>query len=69
MSDVARLRQQIDMEIQSMTQALTGYRATSRHEIINHYLANICGYLDSLPDGAEKQQFVEETLEELGETI
>jgi hypothetical protein len=37
-SEVARLRQQIDQEIEAMRQAMSGYAVVSAHEMItNHY--------------------------------
>ena len=36
MSEVARLKKQIEMECEAMRLAMTGFRTTASHEIINH---------------------------------
>ena len=36
MSEVARLRRQIELECEAMMQAMDGFRATASHDIINH---------------------------------
>ena len=36
MSEIARLRRQIELECEAMRQAMDGFRATASHDIINH---------------------------------
>ena len=36
MSEVARLKKQIEMECEAMKLAMTGFRMTASHDIINH---------------------------------
>jgi hypothetical protein len=40
MSEIARLRQQIDQEYQATLSALYAYRATASHEVIDHYFSS-----------------------------
>jgi hypothetical protein len=41
MSEIAKLRQQIDREIIAMKHAMHGYATVTRHDIITHHFANL----------------------------
>jgi hypothetical protein len=36
LSEIARLRKQIELECEAMKQAISGFKATASHDIINH---------------------------------
>ncbi|GER88638.1 hypothetical protein KDW_28000 [Dictyobacter vulcani] len=50
MSEVALLRQRIEMECEAMRQAMQGFRATASHDIINHQYSAIGGLQERLAD-------------------
>lgn len=56
MSDIARLRAQIEAETLAMQQALNGYASTARHDIINARYRAMNDYHQQLIDavGADK---------------
>ena len=41
MSEIARLKRQIEQECEAMKQAMTGFRMTASHEMINNQYNNI----------------------------
>jgi hypothetical protein len=41
LSEIARLRRQIELECEAMKQAMNNFRVTSSHEIINNQYNNI----------------------------
>jgi len=47
-SEVAQLREKIELEIQAMRSGLTGYAAVSRHDTINHKYDQIGQYQQQL---------------------
>lgn len=47
-SEVAQLREKIELEIQAMHVGFTGYAAVSRHDIINHKYDQLGSYQQQL---------------------
>lgn len=47
-SEVALLREKIELEIQAMNAGFTGYAAVSRHDIINHKYDQLGSYQQQL---------------------
>jgi hypothetical protein len=47
-SEVARVRQQIELECAAMQQALTGYALTAKHEIIQRKYETLAQYHEQL---------------------
>ena len=47
-SEVARLREKIDLEVQSMKIGFTGYAAVAQHDIINHKYEQLGDYQKQL---------------------
>jgi hypothetical protein len=48
-SEIAQIRLQIEMEIESMRQAMSGIAlGSARHDFINARMQHICAYQDSL---------------------
>jgi hypothetical protein len=41
LSEVARLKRQIELECEAMRQAMDGFRVTAAHDIINHQYDSI----------------------------
>jgi hypothetical protein len=62
-SEIARLRQLIELECQSMEQGLTGYAITARHDIISHKYNQIDAYRKRLEQLIGKTQAKEAILE------
>ena len=48
MSEVARLRRQIELECEAMKQALYGYAVVASHDVINHKYDNLGRYQEEL---------------------
>lgn len=48
MSEVARLRRQIDLEIEAMKRTMTGYASVASHNIINHRYERLGIYQEQL---------------------
>ena len=48
MSEIARLKQQIELECEAMRQAMDGFRVTASHDIINHRYDSIGGLQEQL---------------------
>lgn len=64
MSEVARLRQQIELECEAMRRALTSYAMVASHAMITHKYERLGTYqeqLASLVDEQEAMQTVVET--------
>ena len=47
-SEVAQLREKIELEIQAMRMAMDGYAVVSRHDVIDHKYDQIGGYVEQL---------------------
>ena len=47
-SEVARIREQIELEYQASQRVLTGFTPTARHEFISKRQENIAGYFRDL---------------------
>ena len=47
-SEVAQLREKIELEVQAMRAALDGYAVVSRHELIHHKYDQIGAYVEQL---------------------
>lgn len=70
MSELTQQRQQIDQEIHSMHQGMTGYAVVSRHEIIGKYYQQLSDRLKELAEHVGEQAAVKilfETPEETAE--
>ena len=48
MSEVARLKMQIELECEAMRLAMTGFRTTASHEIINHQFDRLGEHYEQL---------------------
>jgi hypothetical protein len=48
MSEIARLKQQIEWECEAMRLAMTGFRTTASHEIINHQFDQLGEHYEQL---------------------
>ena len=48
MSEVARIRKQIELECEAMKQALYGYAIVASHDAINHKYTNLGRYQEEL---------------------
>jgi hypothetical protein len=48
MSEMARLMQQIELECEAMRLAMTGFRTTASHDIINHQFDRLGEYYEQL---------------------
>ena len=65
MSDVARVRKQIDAEIEAMNRAAFEYAIVSRHEIITHHFEMLGIYLEQLSGQVGAKAAIEAIMEEL----
>jgi hypothetical protein len=59
MSEIARLRKQIELECQSMKQALYGYAVIASHDAINHKYDTIGRYQEQLEQLVGEQEAAE----------
>lgn len=48
MSEIARLKEKIELEVQAMRAALDGYAVVSSHELIHHKYDQIGAYVEQL---------------------
>jgi hypothetical protein len=64
-SEVARLSEQIDGEINAMRLAMDGFAAVSRHEIITHRFENIGTCFKALADHVGEQAAIETIIAKL----
>jgi hypothetical protein len=48
MSEIARMKKQIDMECETMRLAMTGFRTTASHDIINHQFDRLGEHYEQL---------------------
>ena len=58
-SEVAQLREKIELEIQAMRSGLTGYAAVSRHDIINRKYDQLGTYVEQLHQHIGKAKAME----------
>jgi hypothetical protein len=65
LSQVARLRQQIDQEIEAMRQAVHGYATVSAHDIITHHYQNLGACFEELSTQIGEQAALETMLARL----
>ena len=56
MSEVARLRKQIELECEAMKQALYGYAIVASHDVINHKYDNLGRYQEELEQHMGKEE-------------
>ena len=59
MSEVARLKRQIEMECEAMRLAVTGFRMTASHDIINHQYEQLGEHYERLGKLIGERQAVE----------
>ncbi len=55
-SEVAQLREKIELEIQAMRRVFDGYAVVSRHDVINHKYDQIGEYVDQLQLHMDKEE-------------
>jgi hypothetical protein len=58
-SEVARLKQQIEVECEAMKLAMTGFRMTASHDVINRQYEQLGEYYESLGKLIGEKQAVE----------
>ena len=56
MSEVARLRRQIELECEAMKQALYGYAIVASHDAINHKYNNLGRFQEELEQHVGKEE-------------
>ncbi len=61
MSEIARLKQQIELETSAMRLAMTGFRTSASHEIINHQMDRLGQHYERL-EGLVGEQVAIETI-------
>jgi len=66
MSEVARLKKQIEMECEAMRLAMTGFRTTASHEIINHQFDRLGEHYERLGELIGQQAAIETVIAALG---
>jgi len=64
-SEVARLREQIDLEIAASKLGSTGYAVVSRHDVITHHYAMLSDYVEELKVHIGVQAALEVVIEAL----
>lgn len=68
-SEIARLRVNIDQEIEAMRQGLSGYAIVSRHEVITHHFEKLGHMLENLSAYVGEQVAVETIIAQLESTL
>ena len=63
MSEVARLRQQIELECEAMHRALEGYAVVSSHAIIQHKYEQLGKYQEQLASLVGEQEAMQTVVE------
>jgi hypothetical protein len=58
-SELVRLKQQIEMECEAMRLAMTGFRMTAPHDVINHQYEQLGQHYESLGKLIGEKQAVE----------
>lgn len=66
-SEVAQLREKIELEIQAMRSGLTGYAAVSQHDIINHKYDQIGDYQQQLGQHIGEKAAIEVVIDALNQ--
>jgi hypothetical protein len=66
MSEIARLKQQIQLECEAMRRAMTGFRTTASHDIINHQFDRLGEYYEQLGGLIGEQAAIETVIAALG---
>ncbi len=66
MSEVARLKQQIELECETMRLAMTGFRTTASHDIINHQFDRLGEHYEQLSELIGQQAAIETVIAALG---
>ncbi len=66
-SEVAQLREKIELEIQAMRSGLTGYAAVSRHDIINHKYDQLGDYQQQLEQHIGETAAIEVVIDALNQ--
>lgn len=62
-SEVAHLRQQIELACGAMNQLMSGYAITARHDIINHRYSVLSNYQDQLEPLVGEQEAMDIIIE------
>jgi hypothetical protein len=68
-SEVARLRQQIDQEIEAMHLAMSGYAIVSAHDIITNHYQNLGACFEELSTQVGEQAAIEAIIARLEEML
>jgi hypothetical protein len=66
MSEIARLMQQIELECEAMRLAMTGFRTTASHDIINHQFDRLGEHDEQLGALIGEQAAIEMVIAALG---
>ncbi len=66
MSEIARLKQQIELECEAMRLAMTGFRTTASHDIINHQFEQLGEHYEQLGALIGEQAAIEMVIAALG---
>jgi len=66
MSEIARLKQQIELECEAMRLAITGFRTTASHDIINHRFDQLGEHYQQLNELIGQQAAIEMVIAALG---
>lgn len=64
-SEVARIREQIDLEIAASRRGCTGYAVVSRHDIITNHYGRLSDYMEELRGHIGTQAALELVIEAL----
>jgi len=65
-SEIARLKQQIELETSAMRLAMTGFRTSASHEIINHQMDRLGQQYEQLEGLIGEQAAIETVIAALG---
>jgi len=68
MSEIARLKQQIELECEAMRLAMAGFRTTASHDIINHQFDQLGEHYEQLGELIGQQAAIEMVIAALGRT-
>ena len=66
MSEIARLKQQIQLECEAMRHAMTSFRTTASHDIINHQFDRLGEHYEQLGGLIGEQAAIETVIAALG---
>lgn len=64
-SDVARMREQIDAEIEAMNLAMKGFAVVASHKVIQHHMTRLGGHAQRLIEAIGPEQAIPEIVEKM----